>query len=147
MTKQCICQLCTCGFVSFDYITMCCHGYWIKKRVAKIFSYVLTLIFFYSTCDKIKKNNCVVFLICVNNQINFCSIIIFLWKKWIYFCSKHRCPHRPYGVVGKSDQPCAITEYRSEFVPREGGGMRESFKPEFALQSSTAPLADETTHK
>ncbi len=68
-------------------------------------------------------------------------------NEWIYFCSKHRCPHRPYGVVGKSDQPCAITEYRSEFVPREGGGMRESFKPEFALQSSTAPLADETTHK
>jgi len=39
-----------------------------------------------------------------------------------------------------------VTEYRSEFVPREGG-MRESFKPEFTLQSSTEPLADETTHK
>jgi len=62
-------------------------------------------------------------------------------------CGKHRCPHRPYGVVGKSDQPCAVTEYRSEFVPREGGGMRESFKPEFTLQSSTAPLNDETTNK
>jgi len=64
----------------------------------------------------------------------------------IYLYSKHRCPHRPYGVVGKSDQPCAVTEYRSEFVPREGGA-RESFKPEFTLQSSTAPLEDETTHK
>jgi hypothetical protein len=62
-------------------------------------------------------------------------------------CSKHRCPHRPYGVVGKSDQPCAVTEYRSEFVPRESGGMRESFKPDYTLQSSAAPLADETTHK
>lgn len=62
-------------------------------------------------------------------------------------CGKHRCPHRPYGVVGKGDQPCAVTEYRSEFIPREGGGMRESFKPEFALQTNTAPLQDETTHK
>ncbi len=64
----------------------------------------------------------------------------------VYLSSKHRCPHRPYGIVGKSDQPCAVTEYRSEFVPREGGA-RESFKPEFTLQSSTAPLEDETTHK
>ncbi len=65
---------------------------------------------------------------------------------WTYLCSKHRCPHRPYGIVGKSDQPCAVTEYRSEFVPREGG-MRESFKPDYALQTNTAPLEDETTNK
>jgi hypothetical protein len=80
------------------------------------------------------------------------SLFSFLKKRTadilrVYLCSKHRCPHRPYGVVGKSDQPCAVTEYRSEFVPREGGGMRESFKPEFTLQSSAAPLEDETTHK
>lgn len=61
-------------------------------------------------------------------------------------CGKHRCPHRPYGIVGKGDQPCAVTEYRSEFVPREGQ-PRESFKPDYALQSNTAPLQDETTHK
>lgn len=39
-----------------------------------------------------------------------------------------------------------MTEYRSEFVPREGGA-RESFKPDYALQTNTAPLQDETTHK
>ena len=61
--------------------------------------------------------------------------------------SKHRCPHRPYGIVGKGDQPCAVTEYRSEFVPRESGGMRESFKPDYTLQTNAAPLEDETTHK
>jgi len=61
-------------------------------------------------------------------------------------CGKHRCPHRPYGIVGKGDQPCAVTEYRSEFVPREGGA-RESFKPDYTLQTNTAPLQDETTHK
>jgi hypothetical protein len=66
---------------------------------------------------------------------------------WTYLYSKHRCPHRPYGIVGKSDQPCAVTEYRSEFVPREGGGMRESFKPDYKLQANTAPLEDETTNK
>ena len=68
----------------------------------------------------------------------------------VIFCfplsRKHRCPHRPYGVTGKSDQPCPATEYRSEFIPREGG-TREPFKPDYALQTSTVPLNDETTHK
>ncbi|CAF3726667.1 unnamed protein product [Rotaria magnacalcarata] len=64
----------------------------------------------------------------------------------IYLSSKHRCPHRPYGIIGKSDQPCAATEYRSEFVPREGG-VRESFKPDYTVQQNSAPLEDETTHK
>jgi len=59
---------------------------------------------------------------------------------------KHRCPHRPYGIIGKGDQPCAVTEYRSEFIPREGG-MRESYKPDYRLQASSAPLDDQTTHK
>jgi hypothetical protein len=48
--------------------------------------------------------------------------------------------------MGKGDQPCAVTEYRSEFIPREGG-IRESFKPEYKYQSSTTRLDDETTHK
>ncbi|CAF1421636.1 unnamed protein product [Adineta steineri] len=61
-------------------------------------------------------------------------------------CGKHRCPHRPYGIIGKGDQDCAVTEYRSEFIPRQGG-VRESFKPEYNLQLSTARLDDETTHK
>ena len=59
---------------------------------------------------------------------------------------KHRCPHRPYGIIGKGDQDCAVTEYRSEFIPREGG-VRQSLKPEYNLQLSTARLDDETTHK
>lgn len=59
---------------------------------------------------------------------------------------KHRCPHRPYGIIGKGDQPCAVTEYRSEFIPREPGA-RESFKPEYKYQSSGNRLDDETTHK
>ncbi|CAF0990154.1 unnamed protein product [Rotaria sordida] len=61
-------------------------------------------------------------------------------------CGKHRCPHRPYGIIGKGDQPCAVTEYRSEFIPREGG-VRESYKPDYKIQASTVPLDDETTHK
>ncbi|CAF2239927.1 unnamed protein product [Rotaria magnacalcarata] len=61
-------------------------------------------------------------------------------------CGKHRCPHRPYGIIGKSDQPCAVTEYRSEFIPREVG-MRESFKPDYKFQPSGVPLDDQTTHK
>jgi len=59
---------------------------------------------------------------------------------------KHRCPHRPYGIIGRGDQDCAITEYRSEFIPREGG-VREPIRPEYNLQLSTARLDDETTHK
>jgi hypothetical protein len=59
---------------------------------------------------------------------------------------KHRCPHRPYGIIGKGDQPCAVTEYRSEFIPREGGA-RESFKPDYKVLANTAPLDDLTTHK
>lgn len=62
-------------------------------------------------------------------------------------CSKHRCPHRPYGIIGKGDEPCAVTEYRSEFIPRGEGGMRESYKPDYRLQASTAPMDDQTTHK
>ncbi len=62
------------------------------------------------------------------------------------FYRKHRCPHRPYGIIGKGDEPCAVTEYRSEFIPREGG-VRESYKPDYRLQASSAPLDDLTTHK
>ncbi|CAF0749662.1 unnamed protein product [Didymodactylos carnosus] len=61
-------------------------------------------------------------------------------------CGHHRCPHRPFGIIGKGDQPCAVTEYRSEFIPRETG-MRQSFKPDYSIQSSNVPMDDETTHK
>lgn len=39
-----------------------------------------------------------------------------------------------------------MTEYRSEFIPRETG-IRESYKPDYKALSSGAPLDDETTHK
>jgi hypothetical protein len=60
--------------------------------------------------------------------------------------SHHRCPHRPWGIVGKGDQPCSVTEYKNEFRQHDGA-RRQPFKPDNEYKSTNAPLQDETTHK
>lgn len=61
-------------------------------------------------------------------------------------CRSHRCPHRPWGIIGKGDQACAITEYKNEYKAYNGERVKP-FKPDNEYRGSGAPLADETTHK
>lgn len=61
-------------------------------------------------------------------------------------CGHHRCPHRPWGILGKGDQPCAITEYKNEYRAHDAA-RRQPFKPDNEFKGSGVPLSDETTHK
>jgi hypothetical protein len=77
--------------------------------------------------------------------------IIFIFNRFFevkihIFTRHHKCPHRPWGIMGKGDQPCAVTEYKNEFRGHDIE-VRKPFKPDNAYLGTGVPLADETTHK
>lgn len=70
--------------------------------------------------------------------------MVVLYK--VSFIRHHRCPHRPWGILGKGDQPCAVTEYKNEYKAYDATRTKP-FKPDSEYKSSNIPLQDETTHK
>jgi hypothetical protein len=76
------------------------------------------------------------------NSTILANFIIFTFNTY----RKHRCPHRPWGILGKGDEPCAVTEYKNEYRAHDGA-KREPFKPANEYKPSDLPLQDETTHK
>lgn len=61
-------------------------------------------------------------------------------------CGHHRCPHRPWGILGKGEHPCAVTEYKNEYRTHQASRTLP-FKPDNEYKSSNIPLNDDTTHK
>ena len=60
--------------------------------------------------------------------------------------SHHKCPHRPWGISGKGEQPCAVTEYKNEYRAHDQA-RRQPFKPDNDFKGTNIPLSDETTNK
>lgn len=61
-------------------------------------------------------------------------------------CGQHKCPHRPWGIVGKGDPSCTVSEYKNEYRAHDGA-RRQPIKPDTDYKSPNVPISGETTNK
>ncbi|XP_013413580.1 stabilizer of axonemal microtubules 2 [Lingula anatina] len=61
-------------------------------------------------------------------------------------CGRHRCPHRPLGVINRGGTPCLISEYNTNYLGRFVP-PRPSLKPKTEAMHSSGPMADKTTNR
>ncbi len=65
---------------------------------------------------------------------------------FLFFFSRHRCPHHPTAVIAKNGSPCLLTEYAQKYKPYPIEPTK-SFKPEAQPHLNAGPLEDKTTNR
>uniref|UniRef100_A0A8C3J7Q6 Uncharacterized protein n=1 Tax=Calidris pygmaea TaxID=425635 RepID=A0A8C3J7Q6_9CHAR len=65
----------------------------------------------------------------------------------IYFCLRHRCPHKPTRIYGNGQQPCLTTEYVEKYPKYSNISPPRSLKPKQEYQVHRGKMEGITTFK